>query len=104
MFFEAVNEFGKDFESIQQYINAKLKKKGASEDQLKTKDHGSHAKHHFKHLRANKALNFSADVLYANLPRRVQTRKVFREHKKTCPGTIRGDKLWGTVQEAWSNH
>ncbi|ERL91960.1 hypothetical protein D910_09283 [Dendroctonus ponderosae] len=39
MFFEAVNEFGKDFESIQQYINAKLKKKGASEDQLKTKDH-----------------------------------------------------------------
>ncbi|KAL1509346.1 hypothetical protein ABEB36_004101 [Hypothenemus hampei] len=39
IFFEAVNEFGKDFEAIQQYINAKLKKKGVSEDHLKSKDH-----------------------------------------------------------------
>ncbi|XP_076273272.1 cramped chromatin regulator isoform X2 [Rhynchophorus ferrugineus] len=39
MFFEAVNEYGKDFENIQQHINNKLKKKGASDDHIKTKDH-----------------------------------------------------------------
>ncbi|XP_066245130.1 protein cramped [Euwallacea similis] len=39
MFFEAVNEFGKDFEAIQQYINSKLKKRGSSEEQLRTKEH-----------------------------------------------------------------
>lgn len=39
MFFEAVNEFGKDFENIQQHINSKLKKRGASEDHLKAKEH-----------------------------------------------------------------
>lgn len=42
MFFEAVNEYGKDFENIQQHINNKLRKKGASDDHIKTKDHGEH--------------------------------------------------------------
>lgn len=40
IFFEAVNEFGKDFESIQHYINAKLKKKNSTDEQMRTKDHG----------------------------------------------------------------
>ncbi|XP_050298076.1 protein cramped-like isoform X2 [Anthonomus grandis grandis] len=39
MFFEAVNEYGKDFENIQQHINNKLKKKGASDEQMRTKEH-----------------------------------------------------------------
>ncbi|XP_030750783.1 protein cramped [Sitophilus oryzae] len=39
MFFEAVNEYGKDFENILQYINTKLKKRGATDEQIKTKDH-----------------------------------------------------------------
>ena len=37
MFFEALNEFGKDFESIHSYICTRLKKKGIPDDQLKTK-------------------------------------------------------------------
>lgn len=40
MFFEAVNEFGRDFENIQQYINGKLKKKGASDEQMRSKLNG----------------------------------------------------------------
>ncbi|CAG9761973.1 unnamed protein product [Ceutorhynchus assimilis] len=39
LFFEAINEFGKDFENIQQYINSKLKKKGVLEEQMRTKEH-----------------------------------------------------------------
>ncbi|XP_060531340.1 protein cramped [Cylas formicarius] len=38
IFFEAVNEYGRDFENIHLYINNKLKKRGASEDQMKAKD------------------------------------------------------------------
>lgn len=40
MFFEAVNEFGRDFENIQQYINSKLKKKGAGDEQMRSKLNG----------------------------------------------------------------
>ncbi|KAJ8981313.1 hypothetical protein NQ317_015446 [Molorchus minor] len=42
IFFEAINEFGKDFESIQMYISTKLKKKGVPEHLLKTKDQIRH--------------------------------------------------------------
>ncbi|KAJ8942359.1 hypothetical protein NQ318_000339 [Aromia moschata] len=42
IFFEALNEFGKDFESIQMYISTKLKKKGVPEHLIKTKDQVRH--------------------------------------------------------------
>jgi hypothetical protein len=37
MFFEALNEHGKDFESIHMYISTRLKKKGVTDDLIKTK-------------------------------------------------------------------
>lgn len=39
MFFDALNEYGKDFENIQMYISSKLRKKGISDNLIKTKDH-----------------------------------------------------------------
>lgn len=42
MFFEALNEFGKDFESIHLYITTKSRKKGITEDLIKTKHQVRH--------------------------------------------------------------
>lgn len=41
LFFEALNEYGKDFDAITAYICAKMKKKGMP-DNLKTKTQVSH--------------------------------------------------------------
>ena len=37
-FFDSLNEFGKDFEAIGNYINAKLKRKSSTDISYKTKD------------------------------------------------------------------
>lgn len=42
LFFEALNEYGKDFDAITAYICAKMKKKGMSDGNLKTKTQVSH--------------------------------------------------------------
>lgn len=39
LFFDALNECGKDFEAIAQYINVKQKRKNATDPTYKTKDH-----------------------------------------------------------------
>ncbi|CAG9820062.1 unnamed protein product [Phaedon cochleariae] len=41
-FFEALNEFGKDFENIHSYISTKLRKKGVPDHLIKTKDQVRH--------------------------------------------------------------
>lgn len=42
LFFEALNEYGKDFDAITAYICAKMKKKGMPDVNLKTKTQVSH--------------------------------------------------------------
>lgn len=42
LFFEALNEYGKDFDSITAYICNKMKKKGLADCHLKTKNQVSH--------------------------------------------------------------
>lgn len=42
LFFEALNEYGKDFDAITAYICAKMKKKGMNDANLKTKTQVSH--------------------------------------------------------------
>ncbi|KAK3878583.1 hypothetical protein Pcinc_016796 [Petrolisthes cinctipes] len=42
IFFESINECGKDFEAIQAYLTAKLRKKGAPRSQVKNKDQVRH--------------------------------------------------------------
>lgn len=39
LFFDAINEFGKDFESIANYINVKQKRKNATDPTFKAKEH-----------------------------------------------------------------
>lgn len=39
LFFDAINEFGKDFESIANYINGKQKRKNATDPTYKAKEH-----------------------------------------------------------------
>lgn len=42
LFFEALNEYGKDFDAVTAYICAKMKKKGMNDANLKTKTQVSH--------------------------------------------------------------
>ncbi|XP_028128511.2 uncharacterized protein LOC114324835 [Diabrotica virgifera virgifera] len=42
LFFEALNEYGKDFENIQLYISSKFRKKGVPDHFIKTKDQIRH--------------------------------------------------------------
>lgn len=39
LFFEALNEFGKDFDAISHYVNAKQRRKSTTDPTYKTKDH-----------------------------------------------------------------
>lgn len=61
IFFEALNEFGKDFENIQLYISMKLKKKGFPENLIKTKDQVRHLYYRSWH-KISKYVKFSEGV------------------------------------------
>ncbi|XP_018573736.1 protein cramped [Anoplophora glabripennis] len=61
MFFEALNEFGKDFENIQLYISMKLKKKGVPENLIKTKDQVRHLYYRSWH-KISKYVKFSEGI------------------------------------------
>lgn len=39
LFFEALNEYGKDFDAISHYVNAKQRRKSTTDPTYKTKDH-----------------------------------------------------------------
>lgn len=61
MFFEALNEYGKDFENIQLYISTKLKKKGVPETLIKSKDQVRHLYYRSWH-KISKYVKFSEGV------------------------------------------
>ncbi|KAI4463285.1 cramped protein [Holotrichia oblita] len=63
LFFEALNEFGKDFEAIHSYVSNKLKKKGVAETMIKTKEQMRHLYYRTWH-KISKHLRFS-DVGYS---------------------------------------
>lgn len=58
LFFEALNEFGKDFEAIHLYVSTKLKKKGVAESMIKTKEQIRHLYYRTWH-KISKHLRFS---------------------------------------------
>lgn len=62
LFFEALNEYGKDFEQIHLYISNKLKKKGVSESVIKTKEQIRHLYYRTWH-KISKHLKFSSGKL-----------------------------------------
>lgn len=59
LFFEALNEYGKDFEQIHQYISNKLKKKGLPESVIKTKEQIRHLYYRTWH-KISKHLKFNS--------------------------------------------
>lgn len=59
LFFEALNEFGKDFDSIQNYISNKQKKRGLPESAIKNKDQIRHVYYRTWH-KISKHLKFSS--------------------------------------------
>lgn len=65
LFFEAVNEYGKDFENIAHYINLKLKRKNANDPNSKTKEHTRQMFHQTFH-KVLKYLKFSEGKLFCN--------------------------------------
>ncbi|KAK5644228.1 hypothetical protein RI129_008073 [Pyrocoelia pectoralis] len=89
LFFEALNEFGKDFESIYLYIAAKLKRKGLPDSVLKTKDQVRHFYYRTFH-KISKHLKFSDDVkklaqeLYALINYGELRKKIGLVSEKTC--------------------
>lgn len=68
IFFEALNEFGKDFDAIQQHINNKFKKKGLPDSLIKTKDQVRHFYYRTWH-KVSKHLKFAEGIatLFCNL-------------------------------------
>nr|CAH7749649.1 unnamed protein product [Callosobruchus chinensis] len=69
IFFEALNEFGKDFESIQTYMATKLRKKGVPDNLIKTKDQIRHWYNRTwhkisKHLKLSDRLKKNVQELY----------------------------------------
>ncbi|XP_019873011.2 protein cramped [Aethina tumida] len=70
IFFEALYEYGKNFDSIHSYITAKFKKKGTPERLLKTKDQVRHLYHRTwqkisKYLKFNEGIKKVVQELYA---------------------------------------
>lgn len=89
IFFEALNEYGKDFEAIQQHINNKFKKKSLPDSVVKTKDQIRHFYYRTWHKVA-KHLKFSDDIkkptqeLYALVNYGELRKKVGSVSEKVC--------------------
>lgn len=89
LFFEGLNEYGKDFESIHSYISNKLKKKGLPESVIKTKDQVRHLYYRTWH-KISKHLKFSTDIkkvvqeLYGLINYGEMRRKIGSVSEKTC--------------------
>lgn len=60
-FFDALNEYGRDFEQISRYINAKMRRKTPTEQDYKTKDN-IRQMYYQMYQKASKYLRFSDDV------------------------------------------
>ncbi|GLV35215.1 cramped [Carabus blaptoides fortunei] len=89
IFFEALNEYGKDFDAIQQHINNKFKKKGLPDSLIKTKDQVRHFYYRTWH-KVSKHLKFAEDIkkiaqeLYALINYGELRKKAGSVSEKTC--------------------
>ncbi|XP_050682764.1 protein cramped isoform X2 [Leptidea sinapis] len=89
LFFEALNEYGKDFDAITAYICAKMKKKGMIDGNLKTKTQVSHFYYRTwhklsKHVRFDENVKKVAQELYALINYGELRRKLESVSEKTC--------------------
>ncbi|CAG9571996.1 unnamed protein product [Danaus chrysippus] len=89
LFFEALNEYGKDFDSITSYICAKMKKKGMLDGNLKTKTQVSHFYYRTwhklsKHVRFDENVKKVAQELYALINYGELRRKLVSVNEKIC--------------------
>ncbi|CAK1542449.1 unnamed protein product [Leptosia nina] len=88
LFFEALNEYGKDFDAITAYICGKMKKKGMT-DGLKTKTQVSHFYYRTwhklsKHVQFDENVKKVAQELYALINYGELRRKLASVSEKTC--------------------
>ncbi|KAK9752240.1 hypothetical protein QE152_g4340 [Popillia japonica] len=89
LFFEALNEFGKDFEAIYSYVSNKLKKKGVAETMIKTKEQMRHLYYRTwhkisKHLRFSDEVKKIAQELYGLINYGELRKKLSIISEKTC--------------------
>ncbi|KAL0879782.1 hypothetical protein ABMA27_003493 [Loxostege sticticalis] len=89
LFFEALNEYGKDFDAITAYICAKMKKKGMPDVNLKTKTQVSHFYYRTwhklsKHVHFDENVKKVAQELYALINYGELRKKLSCVSEKTC--------------------
>ncbi|KAG6448514.1 hypothetical protein O3G_MSEX005532 [Manduca sexta] len=89
LFFEALNECGKDFDAITSYICAKMKKKGMPDVNLKTKTQVSHFYYRTwhklsKHVHFGENVKKVAQELYALINYGELRKKLVSVNEKTC--------------------
>ncbi|KAL4703327.1 hypothetical protein ACJJTC_013093 [Scirpophaga incertulas] len=89
LFFEALNEYGKDFDAITAYICAKMKKKGMPDMNLKTKTQVSHFYYRTwqklsKHVHFDENVKKVAQELYALINYGELRKKLASVSEKTC--------------------
>ncbi|KAJ0172490.1 hypothetical protein K1T71_011629 [Dendrolimus kikuchii] len=89
LFFEALNEYGKDFDAITAHICAKMKKKGMPDVNLKTKTQVSHFYYRTwhklsKHVHFDEKVKKVAQELYALINYGELRKKLVSVNEKTC--------------------
>ncbi|CAH0397616.1 unnamed protein product [Chilo suppressalis] len=89
LFFEALNEYGKDFDAITAHICAKMKKKGMPDVNLKTKTQVSHFYYRTwhklsKHVHFDENVKKVAQELYALINYGELRKKLASVSEKTC--------------------
>ncbi|XP_048481477.1 protein cramped [Plutella xylostella] len=89
LFFEALNEYGKDFDAITAHICAKMKKKGVPDVMLKTKSQVSHFYYRTwhklsKHVHFDENVKKVAQELYALINYGELRKKLVSVPEKTC--------------------
>ncbi|XP_068082936.1 protein cramped [Anabrus simplex] len=88
-FFEALNEFGKDFDAIQNHFATKARRKGVPEDMIKNKDQIRHFYYRTwhkisKHLKFNDDTKKATQELYALINYGELRKKLGCVSEKTC--------------------
>ncbi|XP_047998315.1 protein cramped [Leguminivora glycinivorella] len=89
LFFEALNEYGKDFDAITTHVCAKMKKKGMPDVNLKTKTQVSHFYYRTwhklsKHVHFGENVKKVAQELYALINYGELRKKLVSVSEKTC--------------------
>ncbi|CAG9782440.1 unnamed protein product [Diatraea saccharalis] len=103
LFFEALNEYGKDFDAITAHICAKMKKKGMPDVNLKTKTQVSHFYYRTwhklsKHVHFNENVKKVAQELYALINYGELRKKLASVSEKTCArlgDMVRDERAYG---------